>query len=181
MVAAAMAVAAMAAGGTDPVLIAKAPIAFRRAAIRVAALLLVGALAMSSLAMSPLAMTSAAFAQGFIDPAALSVPETGTFELSLLSDKTSYHPKDNMVLIVLAQEACKLTLADVDSTGDGTVLFPNKLQPNNAIEAGKVLVIGDRASPIRLVAGDTESHTIVAQCVTASGSLVRKTIKLEVN
>jgi hypothetical protein len=175
MVAAAMAVAAMAAGGTDPVLIAKAPILSGGAAIRVAALLLVGALAMSSLA-----MTSAAFAQGFIDPAALSVPETGTFGLSLLSDKTSYHPKDNMVLIVLAQEACKLTIADVDSTGDGTVLFPNKLQPNSAIEAGKVLVIGDRASPIRLVAGDTESHTIVAQCVTASGALVRKTIKLDV-
>lgn len=173
MVAAAMVAetmaAAMAAGGTDPVLIAKAPISFGRAAIRIAALSLVGALA----------TTTAAFAQGFIDPAQLAVPETGTFALSLLSDKATYHSKDNMVLIVLAQEACKLTIADVDSTGDGTVLFPNKLQPNNNLEAGKVLVIGDRASPIRLVAGDTESHTIVAQCVAASG-LVRKTIKLEV-
>ena len=168
---AATTVAAMAAGGTDPVLIARAPIPFGRAAVHIAALLLVGALA----------TTSAAFAQAFIDPAQLAVPETGTFALALLSDKGTYHPKDNMVLIVLAQETCKLTIADVDSTGDGgTVLFPNKLQPNNNLEAGKALVIGDRASPIRLVAGDTESHTIVAQCVTAAGGLVRKTIKLEV-
>jgi hypothetical protein len=160
----------MAAGGTEPVLIAKAPIPSGRAAIRIAALLLACALA----------PTSTAVAQGFIDPAQLNVPETGTFGLSLLSDKSTYHPKDNMVIIVLAQEACKLTIADVDSTGDGTVLFPNKLQPNNSLEAGKALVIGDRASPIRLVAGDTDSHTIVAQCVAAAGGLVRKTIKLDV-
>jgi hypothetical protein len=119
-------------------------------------------------------------AQGFIDPAELSAPETGTFALTLLSDKPSYRPKDNMIFMVVSQEDCRLTLADVDSTGSGSVLFPNKVQPNNRIEAGRVLVIGDRASPIRLVAGDNETHTIVAQCVTAAGSLVRTTLKVEV-
>jgi hypothetical protein len=121
-----------------------------------------------------------AWAQAFIDPAELSVPETGTFGLALLSDKPSYKPKDNMVLFVLAQEACKLTLADIDSTGSGSVLFPNKLQPNNRLEAARALVIGDRTSPIKLIAGDTETHTIVAQCVTASGAVVRRTLKIEV-
>ena len=119
-------------------------------------------------------------AQVFIDPAELSAPETGTFTLTLLSDKPSYSAKDNMVFIVLSQEDCRLTLADVDSTGSGSLLFPNKLQTNNRIEAGKVFVIGDRASPIRLIAGETETHLIVAQCVTAAGSLVRKTMKIEV-
>lgn len=119
-------------------------------------------------------------AQSFIDPAELSAPETGSFSLTLLSGKPSYRPKDNMVFIVLSQEDCRLTLADVDSTGSGSVLFPNKLQTNNRIEAGKVFVIGDRASPIRLVAGETETHTIVAQCVTTAGSLVRRTMKIEV-
>jgi len=121
-----------------------------------------------------------AHAQGFIDPSELAAPETGTFSLALLSDKPSYHAKDNMVFFIMSQEDCKLTLADVDSTGSGSVLFPNKVQTNNRIEAGRALVIGDRGSPIRLVAGDTETHTIVAQCVSTAGALVRKTLKIEV-
>jgi hypothetical protein len=119
-------------------------------------------------------------AQAFIDPAELAAPETGTFALTLLSDKPSYRAKDNMIFIVLSQEDCSLTLADVDSTGSGSVLFPNKVQTNNRIEAGRVLVLGDRASPIRLVAGETETHTIVAQCVSTAGSLVRRTLKIDV-
>jgi hypothetical protein len=129
---------------------------------------------------APTMFGARALAQGFIDPAQLSVPETGTFTLTLLSDKPAYRPKDSMVFFILSQEDCKLTLADVDSTGSGSVLFPNKVQSNNLLQAGKALVIGDRASPIRLVAGDTETHTIVAQCVTGAGALVRKTLKLDV-
>jgi hypothetical protein len=135
---------------------------------------------LSTLSLGWTALGIDARAQSFIDPAELAAPATGTFAFSLLSGRPSYKPKDNMVLIVLTEEACKLTVADIDSDGIGSVLFPNKLQPDNRLEAGKVFSIGDRSSPIRLVAGDTETHTVVAQCVTAAGSLVRQTIKVEV-
>lgn len=137
-----------------------------------------GALLLVALVAAGLSFDAAA--QGFIDPAELAADETGKFSLSLLSGKESYKPKDTMIFMVLTEEACKLTLADVDSTGSGSVLFPNKLQPNNLLEAGRVLVIGDRSSPIRLLAGEAETHTIVAQCVTPAGALVRRTLKIEV-
>jgi hypothetical protein len=119
-------------------------------------------------------------AQDFVDPSTFSAPVTGTFAFSLFSGRPTYHTKDAMVVIVLSEETCKLTVADIDTTGVGNTLFPNKLQTNNRLEAGKVFSLGDKSSPIRLIAGEPETHTIIAQCVTDTGSLVRQTVKLEV-
>ena len=63
--------------------------------------------------------------------------QTHDFDLALTSDKTAYKVNDLPVFSITSKEDCSLTLINVDSNGDGTVIFPNKFQQDNFLPAGK--------------------------------------------
>lgn len=44
---------------------------------------------------------------------------------------------DPPVFSIKSKENCHLTLIDVDASGEGTVIFPNKFQQDNFLAAGK--------------------------------------------
>lgn len=85
-------------------------------------------------------------------------------DISLVPDKTIYKTGDLATLRVEAGTDCHLTLVNIDAKGEATVLFPNDLEPENTIVAGRAMRIpADRAGyQLRLDAKGTE--TIVAIC-----------------
>ena len=56
--------------------------------------------------------------------------------LSLVANKSEYAVNDLPVFTVKTDKKCHLTLINVDGTGTGTVIFPNKFQQKNEIKAG---------------------------------------------
>lgn len=58
-------------------------------------------------------------------------------DLALTSDKTFYAQDDLATFTVTTDVACHLTLLNVDSSGEATVLFPNKFDSQNRLEAGE--------------------------------------------
>jgi hypothetical protein len=87
-------------------------------------------------------------------------------QFSIEADKAVYQQNDYIVLNVSTTQSCFLTLVDVDGSGKGTVIFPNKFQPDNSIPAGKVFRFGDTGSPFRLRLADRGTETIIAECST---------------
>ena len=68
-------------------------------------------------------------------PTAEDRQSSGAFHLTLFSDKSTYKIKDAPEVTVKSEVACYLTLINVDTKGTATVLFPNKFQQENFIEA----------------------------------------------
>ncbi len=58
-------------------------------------------------------------------------------ELTLISDRSDYKVNDLPMFTIKSKTDCHLTLIDVDGSGEGTVIFPNKFQQNNLLPAGK--------------------------------------------
>lgn len=87
----------------------------------------------------------------------------GQFDLSLTSDKTSYRQNETAVITVVAKRSCHLTLIDVDGSGVGTIIFPNRFQQDNRIDANVPFTFGNGpAFKFRLM--DKGSETVIAEC-----------------
>jgi hypothetical protein len=88
-------------------------------------------------------------------------------DLALFSDRDAYRQGDTPVFTVIAARDCFLTLTDVDQKGEGTVLFPNRFQPNNRIRAGvEVQLPGDNAA-FRYRMKDRGIETVIAVCTVS--------------
>ncbi len=87
-----------------------------------------------------------------------------SFDLSLTADRPVYNQGDNPVLTVLTRRTCNLTLIDIDSSGSGTIIFPNQLQPNGRIEAGREFRFGDASTPFKFRLADRGTETVIAEC-----------------
>ncbi len=87
-----------------------------------------------------------------------------SFDLSLTSDRNAYRQNDPAVFTVVSQEDCSLTLINVDAKGVGTVLFPNKFQPDNFIRARQEFRFGDSATPFKFRLADRGTETVIAVC-----------------
>ena len=76
--------------------------------------------------------------------------EAHDFDLALTSDSTEYKVNDLPVFTIKSKEDCNLTLINVDASGEGTVIFPNKFQQDNFLPAGKELQVprARRAVPV---------------------------------
>jgi len=59
------------------------------------------------------------------------------FRLKLWTDKSSYTVGEKMSFFVEAEEDCYLTLIDIGTSGNLTVLFPNAYDKNNRIQGGR--------------------------------------------
>ncbi len=95
---------------------------------------------------------------------------TRTFDISLTSDRNTYRQNDPAVFTVVSQESCSLTLINVDSKGVGTVLFPNKFQPDNFIRARQDFRFGDSSTPFKFRLADRGTETVIAVCNASKSS-----------
>jgi mono/diheme cytochrome c family protein len=93
-------------------------------------------------------------------PAAAEVDET----ITLVSDKARYRANDLPVFTVRASTDCRLTLINVDPKGKATVIFPNKYQQQNFIEARKDFRFPGADAPFQFRLKDIGKEKLVAEC-----------------
>jgi hypothetical protein len=97
-----------------------------------------------------------------------SKEETHDFDLALTSDKNDYKVNDLPVFTIKSKEDCHLTLINVDASGEGTVIFPNKFQQDNLLPAGKEAQFPGSNAPFQFRLKDPGTETVIAIC-NASG------------
>jgi hypothetical protein len=100
-----------------------------------------------------------------------SKEETHDFDLALTSDRNDYKVNDLPVFSITSKEDCHLTLINVDASGEGTVIFPNKFQQDNLIAAGKEVQFPGAEAPFQFRLKDPGTETVIAIC-NASGKAV---------
>jgi Domain of unknown function (DUF4384) len=94
--------------------------------------------------------------------------ETHDFDLALTSDHVDYKVNDLPVFFIKSKEDCHLTLINVDASGQGTVIFPNKFQQDNFLPAGKEAQFPGSDAPFQFRLKDPGTETVIAIC-NASG------------
>ena len=97
---------------------------------------------------------------------ASSNPEsTKRFNLALYPNGLNFKVGQELTFSVLAEKDCFLTLINVDEKEQTTVLFPNKFNKNNRIEAGKTYTLpGDEISGFGFRFKDPGKETVIAKC-----------------
>jgi len=93
-----------------------------------------------------------------------SKEETHDFDLALISDKSDYKVNDLPVFTITSKEDCHLTLINVDASGEGTVIFPNKFQQDNLLAAGKETQFPGKDAPFQFRLKDPGTETVIAIC-----------------
>src|SRR5262249_12380939 len=88
----------------------------------------------------------------------------GTFQLVLTADKTTYAVHDTAVFSATASRDCSLFIVNVAANGDGTIIFPNKFQADNAVKAGQVVQLGAEGGPFGFRLKDPGQEKVVAVC-----------------
>ena len=97
-------------------------------------------------------------------PAAADPVSDAALHVGLWTDKATYKVGDLIVLTAQADRDCNLTLVNVDTRGDATILFPSDSDPDNAVKAGaKIRVPGD-IEPYQLRANEAGTETFIAVC-----------------
>jgi hypothetical protein len=94
--------------------------------------------------------------------------QTHDFDLLLISDRSDYKVNDLPVFTIKSKENCNLTLINVDASGEGTVIFPNKFQQDNFLPAGKEVQFPGSSAPFQFRLKDPGTETVIAIC-NASG------------
>lgn len=90
------------------------------------------------------------------------VGDTG--ELTLISDRSDYKVNDQPIFTIKSKTDCNLTLIDVDGSGEGVVIFPNKFQQNNLLPAGKEALFPGADAPFKFRLRDPGTETVIAVC-----------------
>jgi hypothetical protein len=93
-----------------------------------------------------------------------SKEETHDFDLALTSDRSDYKVNDLPVFSITSKEDCHLTLINVDASGEGTVIFPNKFQQDNFLTAGKEVKFPGPDAPFQFRLKDPGTETVIAIC-----------------
>lgn len=103
------------------------------------------------------------------DPAkALGKPDV---EISLFSDKDYYGVGERPIFSVTAKADCNLTLINVDSSGDGSVIFPNKFQQENFVPANKELQFPGPGAKFQFRLANKGTETVIAVCNAGKGAV----------
>ncbi len=89
---------------------------------------------------------------------------SGSFHLSLFSDKSDYVVKDHAVFTVKSEQDCFLTLINVDGKDKATVIFPNKFQQENFLKADKEFQFPGKKAKFKFQLQDPGKETVVALC-----------------
>ena len=87
------------------------------------------------------------------------------FELQVNMPQRAFRDGDALSLSVTAEQDCELTLVNVDQTGQATVLFPNRMQEDNELDAGKMRFLPGSESKVEYrVAGAPGEQALIAFC-----------------
>ena len=89
---------------------------------------------------------------------------SGSFHLTLFSDKSVYRRNQAAVFTVKSEVGCYLTLINVDGSGKATVIFPNRFQQENFLPANKTLHVPDASAGFEFRLQDQGTETVVALC-----------------
>lgn len=101
-----------------------------------------------------------------IDHTALVAPDGQALELALWSDKPAYARGELLAINAAASGDCHLTLIGIDRAGTAVVLFPNEIEPDNLLPAGRVLKVPAKEAGYQLRLADAGRETIVGVCTT---------------
>ena len=123
--------------------------------------------------------TSGTLAQAPAPAPAPAPAEPRSFEVSLTPDKLIYQANDAIVFTVIAAQTCNLTLTLTDAAGQAALLFPNRIEPNNVVEATKEVRIGDGRVVYRLK--EKGRQTVTAVCTSANGASGRTQLRVDVD
>ncbi|MEM8686221.1 MAG: DUF4384 domain-containing protein [Pseudomonadota bacterium] len=89
---------------------------------------------------------------------------SGSFHITLFSDKSKYKVKEHAVFTVKSEQDCFLTLINVDGKDKATVIFPNKFQQENFLKAGKDFQFPGKKAKFKFQLQDPGKETVVALC-----------------
>jgi hypothetical protein len=90
--------------------------------------------------------------------------EPARLDVALWTDKLTYQKGDLVVLTAQANRDCNLTVINVDTQGEATVLFPSDSDPDNAVKAGSKVRIPSDIEPYLLRANESGTETFIAVC-----------------
>jgi Domain of unknown function (DUF4384) len=97
---------------------------------------------------------------------------TTGLNLSLMSDKIVYRANDTANFSVVSSQDCFLTLVNLDEKGSGaTVIFPNRFQQDNRIEANRQVNIPGQDAPFQFRLKDPGTETVIAVCTDKNVSV----------
>lgn len=87
------------------------------------------------------------------------------FGLRMTIQGQRFRVGNSLALTVAAEKDCRLHIINVDRKGQATVLFPNRLQEDNLIKAGRIRFLPGSGSGIEYqVAGTPGQQALVALC-----------------
>ena len=85
--------------------------------------------------------------------------------IHIATDKPVYRIGEPVQVAVRSDKTCHLTLVNFLSSGQTRVLFPNRYQQNNLLQAGQTLVLPGQASGLAIqVSGPAGPENVVAVC-----------------
>ncbi|MDO9382840.1 MAG: DUF4384 domain-containing protein [Hyphomicrobiaceae bacterium] len=90
--------------------------------------------------------------------------EPARLDVALWTDKLTYQKGDVVALTAQANRDCNLTVINVDTQGEATVLFPSDSDPDNAVKAGAKVRIPSDIEPYLLRANASGTETFIAVC-----------------
>lgn len=91
---------------------------------------------------------------------------TSAFKVEVKSSKGSYANGEAIGYSVTSSADGYLNLFELDSTGALTLLYPNRYQQDNRVQAGKTLTFPGQGAPFQLVAGDPFGRSQVVALVS---------------
>jgi hypothetical protein len=97
---------------------------------------------------------------------------TSSDELILQADKEDYRRGDAVTLLVRSRSDCFLTLISIDTSGRGTVLFPNDFEPAQRLAAGEEVKVPRADAGYRLRLNEKGTERVVALCNTGTAGAV---------
>lgn len=87
------------------------------------------------------------------------------FGLELRTAKASYRVGEELALTVTPERNCKLTLLSVDAQNNATVLYPNRLEKEVSLLAGRTSFLPGTDAKMKLsLMGQPGQQTVVAVC-----------------
>jgi Domain of unknown function (DUF4384) len=99
---------------------------------------------------------------------AKDVESRGDFELLLWSRSQIYEAGQLATFHARANQACYLTLINLDRTGQATVLFPNEFEQNNLLAADTDLTLPAEGAAYQFRLRDKGRETLIGICQTVS-------------
>ncbi len=103
------------------------------------------------------------------DPPAYQADGAQKLELAIWSDKPAYSKGELFTLHAWSNIDCHVTLIGLGRDGRATVLFPNEMEPDNLLTAGRVLTVPGAEAAYQFRLADEGRERVVGVCTVSAG------------